>query len=161
VKSLPGKKAGRSPRSQIKERRSARKVSVTGNTQEATGVSRRNAPDLSWYADTASPQKRRTLIKNLCERIAREWEPEKIILFGSQAYGQPTSDSDIDLMVVMPYSGSPLYKAGEILRQLQVWMPVDMIVRSTEDIARRVRLGDRFIQEILARGRVMYDAANG
>jgi len=88
-------------------------------------------------------------------------KPEKIILFGSQAYGHPTSDSDIDLMVVMPYSGSPLHKAGEILRRLQVWMPVDIIVRSAEDIERRLQLGDRFIQEILARGEVMYDAANG
>lgn len=65
-------------------------------------------PDFSWYV-AAGPE-RFSLIKKLCERIAREFKPEKIILFGSQAYGCPTEDSDIDLLVVMPYSGSPLQK---------------------------------------------------
>ena len=115
-------------------------------------------PDLSWYA--AAGQERVSLIKKLCDRIAREFKPEKIILFGSQAHGSPTADSDIDLLVVMPYSGSVLRKAGEILSELQVWMPVDLIVRSVEDIEQRLKLGDRFMQEILERGKVMHEAAD-
>ncbi|MGH9838815.1 MAG: nucleotidyltransferase domain-containing protein [Blastocatellia bacterium] len=117
-------------------------------------------PDLSWYSDIANRRKRLAHIERLCERIAREFEPEKIVLFGSQAYGNPTDDSDIDLLVVMPYSGSPLRKAGEILSQLQIWMPVDLIVRSAEDIEQRLWLGDRFMREVLDRGKVMYEAAN-
>src|SRR5262245_52703060 len=108
-----------------------------------------NLPDLSWYTDAGSSEQRFSQIRNLCERIAREFDPEKIILFGSQEYGNPTSESDIDLLVVMPYTGSPLRKAGEILSRLQVWMPVDLIVRSAEDIEQRLKLGDRFMQEIL------------
>ena len=118
------------------------------------------SPDLSWYTDVASKQRRVAHIKKPCACIAHEFKPEKIILLGSQAYGNPTPDSDIDLLVVMPYSGTALHKAGEILSQLQVWMPVDVIVRSTEDIEQRLRLGDRFMQEILERGKIMYEAAN-
>jgi predicted nucleotidyltransferase len=118
------------------------------------------SPDLSWYTDVTSKQRRVAHIRKLCARIAYEFKPEKIILFGSQAYGNPTPDSDIDLLVVMSYSGSALHKAGEILSQLQVWMPVDVIVRSPQDIEHRLKLGDRFMQEVLERGKIMYEAAN-
>ncbi|MBM4254942.1 MAG: nucleotidyltransferase domain-containing protein [Deltaproteobacteria bacterium] len=118
------------------------------------------SPDLSWYTDVASKHKRVVHIKKLCARIAHEFKPEKIILFGSQAYGNPTSDSDIDLLIVMPYSGTALHKAGEILSHLQVWMPVDVIVRSAEDIKKRLSLGDRFMREVLERGKIMYEAAD-
>jgi len=114
-------------------------------------------PDLPWYRDAANGRKRNAHIKHLCEQIAREFSPEKIILFGSQAYGKPTVESDIDLLVVMPYEGSPFRQAGEILKRLQVWMPVDLIVRSAEEIEQRLEIGDKFMQEILERGKVMYD----
>jgi predicted nucleotidyltransferase len=117
-------------------------------------------PDLSWYNDVVDARKRLIHIQKLCERIAREFQPEKIVLFGSQAYGIPTDSSDIDLLVVMPYSDSPLRKAGEILSRLRVWMPVDLIVRSAEDIEQRLALGDRFMREVLDRGKVMYEAAD-
>src|SRR5262249_56889705 len=117
-------------------------------------------PNLSWYTDAGSSEQRFSQIRNLCERIACEFDPEKIILFGSRAYGNPTSESEIDLLVVMPYTGSPLRKAGEILSRLQAWMPVDLIVRSAEDIEQRLKLGDRFMQEILERGKGMYEAAD-
>jgi predicted nucleotidyltransferase len=133
-------------------------VSEKRNT--AVTASGNDMPDLSWYADAANSRKRSFHIKTLCERIAREFNPERIILFGSHAYGKPTADSDIDLLVVMPYSGSPLGKAGEILRRIQVWMPVDLIVRSAEDIEQRLKLGDRFMREILERGKVIYEAAD-
>ncbi len=114
-------------------------------------------PDLAWYRDAASRRKRNAHIKNLCQQIAREFNPEKIILFGSQAYGKPTAESDIDLLVVMPYEGSPFRQAGEILKRLQVWMPVDLIVRSAEEVERRLKIGDQFMREILERGKVMYE----
>lgn len=132
---------------------------VTGKRTAPT-IAGNNAPDLSWYTGGGDGQQRVSLIKNLCERIASEFKPEKIILFGSQAYGTPAEESDIDLLVVMPYSGSALRKAGEILSRLQVWMPVDLIVRSAEDIKQRLELGDRFMQEILERGKVMHEAAD-
>jgi predicted nucleotidyltransferase len=95
----------------------------------------------------------------MCEQIASEFNPEKIILFGSQAYGKPTEESDIDLLVVMPYEGSPFRQAGEISKRLQVWMPVDLIVRSEKEIKQRLKIGDQFMREILEHGKVMYEAA--
>ncbi len=121
----------------------------------ATGL-----PDLAWYRDVAQPRKRAAHIKKLCAQIAREFQPEKIILFGSQAYGRPHAESDIDLLVVMPYEGSPFQQAGEILKRLQVWMPVDLLVRNAAEIEQRLRLGDRFMREILERGKVMYEPAD-
>jgi predicted nucleotidyltransferase len=117
-------------------------------------------PDLAWYRDASDRRKRNAHIKNLCGQIASEFKPEKIILFGSQAYGKPTAESDIDLLVVMPYKGSPFQQAGEILKRLQVWMPVDLIVRSEKEIKQRLKIGDQFMRDILERGKVMYEAAD-
>jgi predicted nucleotidyltransferase len=117
-------------------------------------------PDLAWYRDAADRRKRNAHIKNLCGQIAREFNPEKIILFGSQAHGKPTAESDIDLLVVMPYEGSPFRQAGEILKRLQVWMPVDLIVRSEKEVKQRLKIGDQFMREILEQGKVMYEAAD-
>lgn len=115
-------------------------------------------PDLSWYRDAANPKKRAAHIKKLCAQIARDFQVEKIILFGSQAYGHPTIDSDVDLLVVMSHEGSPLLQAGKILKHLRVWMPLDLIVRNAEEIEERLQLGDKFMREILARGKVIYEA---
>ncbi len=120
-------------------------------------------PDLAWYRDASNRRKRNAHIKNLCEQIAREFNPEKIILFGSQAYGKPTVESDIDLLVVMPYEGSPFRQAGEILKQVipRVGvLPIDLLVRTPEQVDERLAIGDRFIGEILERGKVMYEATN-
>jgi uncharacterized protein len=117
-------------------------------------------PDLAWYRDAYDRRKRNAHIKKLCEQIAHEFNPEKIILFGSQAYGKPTAESDIDLLVVMPYKGSPFQQAGEILKRLQVWMPVDLIVRSEKDIKQRLKIGDQFMRDILEHGKVMYEASD-
>jgi predicted nucleotidyltransferase len=117
-------------------------------------------PDLAWYRDAFDRRKRNAHIKKLCKQIASEFNPEKIILFGSQAYGKPTAESDIDLLVVMSYEGTPFRQAGEILKRLQVWMPVDLIVRSAEEIEERLKIGDQFMREILDHGKVMYEAAD-
>ena len=60
----------------------------------------------------------------------------------------------------MRYKGSPFKQAAEILKRLNVWMPVDLIVRNKEEIEKRLMIGDRFIKEIVEHGRVMYDAAD-
>jgi predicted nucleotidyltransferase len=118
-------------------------------------------PDLPWYRDAQNRQKRMAHIQTLCQHIAQEFQPEKIILFGSQAYGQSTIESDVDLLVVMPYEGSPFRQAGEILKRLKVWMPVDLIVRSAADIEQRLNLEDKFMRDILERGKVMYESSHG
>lgn len=71
-----------------------------------------------WQPVRANPTKRRAYIKKLCRRIAETFKPEKIILFGSQAWGKPRPDSDVDLLVVMPFEGSYFDQAHQIRMRL-------------------------------------------
>lgn len=92
------------------------------------------------------------------EKIARELNPEKIILFGSYAYGNPTPDSDVDLLVVMetnePYIERFL-KVARLLRPRQ--FPVDIIVRTPAEIAHAMHTNSFFTREIYTRGLVLYE----
>jgi predicted nucleotidyltransferase len=134
---------------------------VSRKKQNGASAQPPSLPDLAWYRDAANGRKRNAHIKRLCAAIAREFHPQKIILFGSQAHGNPTVESDIDLLVVMPYEGSPFRQAGEILKRLQVWMPVDLIVRDAEEVQQRLEIGDNFMQGILEQGKVMYKTTDG
>ncbi|HEV7797260.1 MAG TPA: nucleotidyltransferase domain-containing protein [Pyrinomonadaceae bacterium] len=99
-------------------------------------------------------------IESLSKRIAEEFRPDRIILFGSYAYGDPTEDSDVDLLVIMPFRGKPVYKAIEILTRIQPKFPVDILVRTQSQIRKRVAMDDWFMQEIVAQGRVLYEATH-
>ena len=50
----------------------------------------------------------RKQIREFGRRLAREFKPRRIVLFGSYAYGNPRPDSDVDLLVVMPLDGNPV-----------------------------------------------------
>ena len=93
-------------------------------------------------------QSRRTHMRQLCKRIAQEFKPEKIILFGSHAYGQPTPESDLDLLVVMQFEGDPLEQAVAMLNWLNVLMPIDLLVRTPEQIRHRLEMGESFMRDI-------------
>jgi predicted nucleotidyltransferase len=97
-------------------------------------------------------------IKKLCEEIAREYHPQKIILFGSHAYGKPQWDSDVDLLVIMPFKGTPHRQAVTIRIRIEVAVALDLLVRTPQQISRRLAMGDSFIREILERGKVLYEA---
>lgn len=99
-----------------------------------------------------------TEIQDLCRRIASESKPEKIILFGSHAYGRVSADSDIDLLVVMPFEGRDRQQAIEILNRVNVLLPVDLLVRISQQIEERLAIGDNFMREIVEKGNVMYEA---
>lgn len=92
----------------------------------------------------------------LSARIAEESDPEKIILFGSYAYGTPREYSDVDLLVLMDFEGHPFDKATEILERVDHSFYVDAIVRRPGDAARRYREHDPLIREAFDRGRVLY-----
>ena len=97
-------------------------------------------------------------IQTVCEQIARDFRPERIILFGSHAYGEPTPDSDVDLLVVMPFEGRHTRQAIRMLTQLNVLTPIDLLVRTPEQVEERLAMGDFFMREILEQGKVMYEA---
>ncbi len=92
------------------------------------------------------------------QRIAESLQPEKIILFGSYAYGTPTADSDVDLLVIMETTGSHVERSLSVARLLRPRVfAVDILVRTPEEIERALRSGNFFIQEILSRGYVLYE----
>ena len=99
-------------------------------------------------------------IESLSKRIAREFQPERIILFGSYAYGTPKESSDVDLLVLMPFKGNGLSKALQMVTKLKPQFSVDLLVRTPKDLETRLRNNDWFLQEVLKRGRVLYESPN-
>jgi predicted nucleotidyltransferase len=95
------------------------------------------------------------------KRIVSELKPEKIILFGSYAYGNPTPDSDVDLLVVIETNGKnkEIYRAvSKLLYPRQ--FPVDIIIRTPKEVEEALKGGKDnafFIREILKKGKVLYD----
>jgi predicted nucleotidyltransferase len=100
----------------------------------------------------------RATINEVCQRIAREFHPERIILFGSHAGGAPGPDSDVDLLVILPFEGRSVDKSVEIRLKVLPPFPVDLLVRTPEQVRQRVAMGDTFMQDILERGTVLYEA---
>ncbi len=97
-------------------------------------------------------------IKELCDQIVREFQPEKIILFGSRAYGKPTRHSDVDLLVIMSYEEEYWRQLVKIIETLKTWLPIDLLLRTPKEIEERLAMGDGFIKEITERGKVLYEA---
>ena len=96
-------------------------------------------------------------IRELTERIVREFQPERIVLFGSYAGGNPRPDSDVDLLVILPFEGKSFRKSLEILNRVNPRFPVDLLARRPDDTARRYREGDPLIREALDHGQVLHE----
>ena len=102
---------------------------------------------------------KRAQIRTFSQAVAREFHPQKIILFGSYAYGNPTEDSDVDLLVIMPFDRRRGRKSLEIRQRVSADFPLDLIVRTPDFIAQRLEWGDCFTREIVSKGKVLYEAA--
>jgi predicted nucleotidyltransferase len=102
----------------------------------------------------------RASIEEISAIIAREFAPERIILFGSHAYGVPDADSDVDLLVIMPHGGRRIETAVAIRRTFRARFPVDILVRDAEEIRRRIGWGDEFLEEVMERGEVMHESTD-
>jgi len=94
-------------------------------------------------------------------RIVEVLHPEKIILFGSYAYGKPTPDSDVDLLVILDTTASRSERSWSVSRLLIPRpFPVDILVRTPAEIEQSLRKHDFFVQEILSQGKVLYEHLN-
>lgn len=98
-------------------------------------------------------------IKDFVWRLAREFKPWKIILFGSYAYGRPGPDSDVDVLVVMPLDGNPVDKSVEMRLKLRPRFPLDLLIRTPAKVRERLAMGDDFIRDIFEKGEVLYEAS--
>lgn len=97
-------------------------------------------------------------IRAVAARIAREFHPERVVLFGSHARGRATEDSDVDLLVVMPFKGRSVDKAVEVRLRAEASFPMDILVRTPGEVRRRIAMGDAFMQDVLTNGKVLYEA---
>ncbi|HYV34522.1 MAG TPA: nucleotidyltransferase domain-containing protein [Gemmataceae bacterium] len=109
-----------------------------------------------WYRGADIP---RRLIRQFARDVAERFQPDKIILFGSYAYGKPHADSDVDILVVMPASNE-LNQSVKISLAIPYNFPLDLIVRTPENMRWRLAEGDSFLQEITGRGKVLYEKAH-
>ena len=96
-------------------------------------------------------------IQAFCDRIVREFHPDRIILFGSHARGDAGKYSDVDLLVIMPFEGHSARKCAEMRIRLRPGFPLDLVVRTPETVERRITLGDFFMREVTEEGRVLYE----
>lgn len=97
-------------------------------------------------------------IRDLISQIVLEFSPQRVILFGSYAYGQPNVDSDVDILVVLPFEGKPVRKAIEIRNRVNARVPLDLLVRTPEQVADRIAQNDCFMREIVEKGHTLYEA---
>src|SRR5207253_342954 len=99
-------------------------------------------------------------IQDVCGQIVRNFSPHKVILFGSYAYGTPNDDSDVDLLVIMPYNGSELQKMADVRKSIRTRIPLDVLVKTPEQIEKDVSSGNFFTCEIMERGIMLYEAGD-
>ncbi|MDP8241141.1 MAG: nucleotidyltransferase domain-containing protein [Candidatus Hatepunaea meridiana] len=96
-------------------------------------------------------------IIKLNKQIVQLFQPEKVILFGSYAYGNPSVDSDVDLMVILPFEGRSFRKSLEILNKTNPHFAIDLLAQRPDDIRRRYDEGDPLVREALDKGKVLYE----
>jgi predicted nucleotidyltransferase len=91
-------------------------------------------------------------------RLVAEFDPEQIVLFGSHAWGTPTEDSDVDLLVIVTRSdSSPAQRSAQAHRCLRgVLIPMDLLVKTREEVERFAGVPASLEAEILQRGKVIY-----
>ena len=95
-------------------------------------------------------------IRDYANQLAERFEPDKIILFGSYAYGKPHKDSDVDLLVVM----SARNQHSQSVR-IRLTMPapfsMDLLVRTPAEVGWRLDERESFLTEVFMRGKVLYE----
>src|SRR5487761_131459 len=112
-----------------------------------------NDEPVRWYCGAEIPLR---VIRRYARRIGERFQPEKIILFGSYAYGTPRADSDVDLLVIMP-ARNELDQAFKIRCEVPTQFPMDLIVRTPKEIKWRLEEGDLFHTKIVTKGKLLYE----
>ena len=101
------------------------------------------------------------VLAEIVRRIVAALHPEKIILFGSYAYGRPSEDSDVDLLVLLETNARPADRYLAVSRLIRPRpFPLDILVKSPDEIAHDLEKGNDFIREIVTQGRVLYERSD-
>src|SRR5437763_1026891 len=131
---------------------SAKHLRVSG-ARRSLLVNKRPLPPapLRWYRGAAIPMR---VIRRFARQVAERFGPDKIILFGSYAYGSPHADSDVDILVVMP-ARNQLDQAVKIELACDPPFPLDIIVRTPHNMQWQLAEGASFLTEISTKGKVL------
>lgn len=103
----------------------------------------------------------RTAVQEIVKRVVAEYAPQKIILFGSHAYGQPDEDSDIDLLIIKETPERWLQRMDAVRRAAtgaHRRIPFEPLVLTPGEVEQRLKAGDQFIAEIIRKGEILYAA---
>ena len=98
-------------------------------------------------------------IMEYAHKVADRFHPDRIILFGSYAEGNASEDSDVDLLVEMNHVSSSLQQALAIRKAVKRTFPLDLVVKSPQEIQQRLRQNDFFMKTIVDHGQVLYERA--
>jgi predicted nucleotidyltransferase len=101
------------------------------------------------------------VIHDILEKLIAEYAPQKVILFGSCAYGNPQADSDIDLLIIKETSEPFIDRwvtVRHILSDPKRRVPLETIVLTPQEVTKRLAIGDQFLAEIIEKGEVLYAA---
>ncbi len=106
-------------------------------------------------------RKTQEVIQDILEKLLAGYAPQKVILFGSYAYGNPRPDSDIDLLIVKETSERFIDRWVTVRRLLSDptrTVPLETLVLTPQEVSRRLAIGDQFLAEIVEKGKVLYAA---
>lgn len=96
-------------------------------------------------------------IKELAQRIGHEFHADRVVLFGSYAHDAASENSDVDLLVILPFEGKSVNQSVRMRMKLRPSFPVDLIVRTPTKVRERIEMGDDFMREIMEEGTVLYE----
>jgi predicted nucleotidyltransferase len=96
-------------------------------------------------------------IKEIANLIAKEYKPEKIILYGSYAWGKPHKDSDLDFFIIKRTSDPMLKRMDDVDRLFQrCEFPMDFLIYTPQQVAKRKKMADPFLKDIINKGQLLY-----
>ena len=104
-------------------------------------------------------QETRKIIGDILQKLVAEYAPQRVILFGSYAYGNPRSDSDIDLLIIKETSDRFIDRwvtVRRILSDPERTVSLETLVLTPQEVERRLAIGDQFLAEILDKGEILY-----
>jgi len=99
-------------------------------------------------------------IRQVVNQIIEQFAPDKVILFGSHAYGKPTEDSDADLLVIIDTDERPISLAAKISANIDHLVPIDIVVKTPAEVTMRLQSGDSFLTKLLAEGIILHETRN-
>ena len=102
-------------------------------------------------------------IREVVETIRDEYRPEKIILFGSRARGRPDDESDLDILIIKDSEKREVERIRDVYGIVERYqrrpyrLPIDILVKTPEEVRRRLAMGDDFLRDVVEHGKVLYE----